>query len=155
MAKFLTLLKQGRLVSALYSQIVPDAYREDAMRVLSITNISRVLPQSIQARYCATFLCRLRGLTFRRSLDPNEGLLLVQPRENRLDAAIHMLFVPMDLAVIWINEAKVVVDVQCARRWRPFYIPAQPARYILEVADSWLSAFHVGDQLNFEEAHRS
>jgi len=125
------------------------------MRILNIKNLSRALPQPIQARYCDSFLCRLRGLTFRRSLAPQEGLLLVQPRENRLDAAIHMLFVPMDLTVVWVNEAKVVVDVQLALHWRPFYIPVQPASYILEVADSWLPAFHIGDQLDFEEAHPS
>ncbi|MEN8172765.1 MAG: DUF192 domain-containing protein [Chloroflexota bacterium] len=123
------------------------------MRVLNIKNISRSLPQPIQARYCDSFLCRLKGLTFRRSLDPQEGLLLVQPRENRLDAAIHMLFVPIDLTVVWVNEARVIVDLKLARRWRPFYIPAQPAKYILEVADSWLPSFQVGDQLDFEEAH--
>jgi uncharacterized membrane protein (UPF0127 family) len=121
------------------------------MVVLNITNLSHSLPEPIYARYCVSFLCRLRGLTFRRSLNPQEALLLVQPRENRLDAAIHMLFVPMDLAVVWINENKVVVDVQRARRWRPFYIPAQPARYILEMSESWLSSFCIGDQLDFEE----
>jgi uncharacterized membrane protein (UPF0127 family) len=94
------------------------------MVVLNITNLSHSLPEPIYARYCVSFLCRLRGLTFRRSLNPQEALLLVQPRENRLDAAIH---------------------------WRPFYIPAQPARYILEMSESWLSSFCIGDQLDFEE----
>jgi len=125
------------------------------MRVLNIKNLSHPLLQPIQARYCDSFLCRLRGLTFKRSLAPQEGLLLVQPRENRLDAAIHMLFVPMDLTVVWVNDAKVVVDVKLALHWRPFYLPLQPARYILEVSDFWLSAFQIGDQLDFEEAHLS
>ncbi len=125
------------------------------MHILNITNSSHSLPQPVQALYCDSFMCRLRGLTFRRSLKPQEGLLLVQPRENRLDAAIHMLFMRIDLTVVWINENKVVVDIQKARRWRPFYVPKQPARYILELADSWLPSFQVGDQLDFEETHLS
>ena len=125
------------------------------MHILSITNISHSLPQPVQAQYCDSFLCRLKGLTFRRSLKPQEGLLLVQPRENRLDASIHMLFMRMDLTIVWINENKIVVDIQKARRWRPYYVPKQPARYILELSESWLSSFQIGDQLGFEEKHLS
>ena len=76
--------------------------------------------------------------------------MLVQSRENRLDAAIHMLFMWVDLAVVWINAAREVVDVQLARRWRPIYVPAQPAMYVLELADGHLEDFKVGDQVRFE-----
>ena len=123
------------------------------MNILSISNLSHDLPQPIQARYCDSFLCRLRGLTFRKSLNPQEGLLLVQSRENRLDAAIHMLFMAMDLTVVWINDKKIVVDIQKMRRWRPFYVPVQPARFILELDESWLPYFRAGDQLDFEETN--
>ena len=51
---------------------------------------------------------------FRSSLANDEGLLLVEARDSRLDTAIHMLFVPMDLAVIWINSKYSVVDTVLA-----------------------------------------
>ena len=49
---------------------------------------------------------------FRRSLAVDEGLLLVQKRENRSESAIHMLFMFIDLTVVWINSAHQVVDVK-------------------------------------------
>lgn len=121
------------------------------MNFVSIRNLNRPDQSPIQVKWCSSFLCRLRGLTFRRSLTDGEALLLVQKRENRSDAAIHMLFVWIDLAVIWINSAHEVVDVQLARRWRPFYIPKAPAQYVLEMSSTRLSEFRQGDNLRFEE----
>jgi len=121
------------------------------MQQVNIYNLSRPQDPAVTAKYCVSFLCRLRGLMFRRSLAPEEGLLLVQSRESRLDAAIHMLFVWVDLAVIWINAASEVVDIKLARRWRLMYVPSRPAMYILELAAGHLEDFKVGDQVKFEK----
>ena len=77
-------------------------------------------------------------------------MLLVQSRDSRLDASIHMLNVWTDLAVIWINNQGIVVDLCTARAWYPFYMPKQPARYILEMAPTRLSEFAIGDIVSFE-----
>ena len=121
------------------------------MQQLLIHNLSVKAVKPVRAVYCKSFLCRLRGLTFRRNLSIDEGLLLVQNRDSRVDAAIHMLGVWMDLAVIWIDSNRVVVDSRLARRWHPIYVPERPARYILEMAAARLNDFHLGDQLSFEE----
>ena len=118
-----------------------------------IYNLTRPNFPPLQTRYCSSFLCRLRGLTFRRSLSSGDGLLLVQNRDSRVDSSIHMLFVWIDLAVVWINNAQQVVDVQLARRWRPAYLPARPARYVLELSSEHLDDFCIGDQLRFEPAN--
>ena len=117
---------------------------------INITNLSRPLALNIQARYCDSFFCRLRGLTFHRSLPDRTGLLLVETRDNRLDASIHMLFMWMDLAVVWIDSSLHVVDVKLARRWRLAYLPQAPARYVLELPVDCQSEFAVGDILKFE-----
>jgi uncharacterized membrane protein (UPF0127 family) len=118
---------------------------------VEIINTSRKLPGPLRARFCDRFACQLRGLTFRRSLAADEGLLLVQARESRLDAAIHMLFMYLDITVVWLDASKQVVDVQLARRWRPYYAPQAPAQYILETGTSWYDNFNVGDQIEFKE----
>jgi len=118
---------------------------------VQIHNTSRKLPGPLWARFCDSFGCQLRGLTFRRSLAEDEGLLLVQARESRMDAAIHMLFMWLDIAVVWLDASKQVVDVKIARRWRPYYVPQAPAQYVLEIATSWYDCFEVGDQIEFEE----
>jgi uncharacterized membrane protein (UPF0127 family) len=89
---------------------------------------------------------------FRRSLPAGEGVLLVQSRDTRMDSAIHMLFMWIDLAVVWITDAGEVVDVKLARRWRPAYVPKRPARYVLEVPTAHLNDFQIGDKIKFEEA---
>jgi uncharacterized protein len=122
------------------------------MNTIQLENLNQPLPTPLQALYCDSFLCRLRGLMFRSSLAPGQGLLLVEGRDSRLDTAIHMLFVFMDLAVIWINSEKVVVDSVLARAWRPAYAPRQPARYILEIHPDRLNEFKIGDKIEFQNA---
>jgi uncharacterized membrane protein (UPF0127 family) len=100
-------------------------------------------------RYCARFTCRLRGLTFRRQLGDDEGLLLVGERESRLDAAIHMLFVFFPIAVVWLDGGGCVVDAQLARPFRPFYVPRASARDVLEGPPSLMESVQVGDYLRF------
>jgi len=105
-----------------------------------------------RVRRCGTFLCRLRGLTFRRALGEGEGLLLVGKRESVGDAAIHMLFVFFPIGVVWLDGDQCVVDVRRARPFRPFYAPRAPAKDILEGPPSLLERVRVGDRLRFGEA---
>jgi uncharacterized membrane protein (UPF0127 family) len=121
------------------------------MKQITIHNLDQPQKFPVRVLYCDTFLCRLKGLTFRRRLQPGQGLLLVQSRDSRLDASIHMLGVFMDLGVIWINNAGQVVDTCLARRWRLVYVPKSAARYILELEPCRLSDFCVGDRVSFED----
>lgn len=120
------------------------------MHQVIVENLSSPRVEPLVARICDSFLCRLFGLSFRRRLSFNEGLLLVQARENRLDASIHMLGVWTDLAVAWINTDREVVDVRLARRWRPAYLPRRPARYVLEMSPARLNDFRTGDEVSFK-----
>ena len=120
------------------------------MHNIRLVNNNQSLPSPLHALYCDSFLCRLRGLMFRSSLASDQGLLLVESRDSRIDTAIHMLFVFMDLAVIWINSEQVVVDTVLARAWRPAYAPHRPARYILEIHPQRLNEFTIGDHVEFQ-----
>ena len=122
------------------------------MKTIRIENKNQVLPAPLRAVYCDSFLCRLRGLMFRSSLAPDEGLLLVEGRDSRIDTAIHMLFVFTDLAVIWINSGYVVVDTVLARAWYPAYAPRQAANYILEIHPDRINEFKIGDSVEFQNA---
>jgi uncharacterized membrane protein (UPF0127 family) len=122
------------------------------MKTIQLENKTQPLPSSLNVGYCDSYLCRLRGLMFRSSLAADKGLLLVESHDSRLNTAIHMLFVFMDLAVIWINSERVVVDSVLARAWRPAYAPRQPARYIMEIHPSRLNEFKIGDVVEFKNA---
>jgi uncharacterized protein len=120
------------------------------MKFVQIKNKSRSVGKPVRARYCSSFFCRLRGLMFQKTLDPYEGLLMVQSRADRVESSIHMLFMMFDLAVVWLDDQYRVVDVQLCRRWRPAYIPAGPARFVLETHTERLSDFTIGDRISVE-----
>lgn len=119
---------------------------------LTIHNQSNPSITPVQAKWCESFLSKLRGYTFRSSLSMDEGLLLVEQRDSRIETSIHMMFVWTDLAVFWINSQNEVVDSVLAKAWRPFYAPARPARYILEIHPNRLGDFKPGDIVDFNHA---
>ena len=121
------------------------------MQRVLVRNLSRDSIQPVAARCCGSFTCRLRGMTFRRSLAAQDALLLVGASDSRLEASIHMLGVLVDLAVVWIDSHHEVVDVRLAHRWRSVYLPQQPARYVLEMHAQRLDDFRVGDRVSIEE----
>ncbi|MGC9349047.1 MAG: DUF192 domain-containing protein, partial [Anaerolineae bacterium] len=104
----------------------------------------------LRVRRCDTFVCRLRGLTFRRELPEGEGLLFVEPRESRLGTAIHMLFVFFPIGVVWLNAEGIVVDRVVAYPFRPFYAPSAPASYFLEGPPALVDWVSEGEKLRLE-----
>jgi uncharacterized membrane protein (UPF0127 family) len=117
-----------------------------------VQNLNHALPKPARIRICDSFAGRLRGLMFRAALRRDEGLLLVGARDSRLDSAIHMLFVPFDLAVFWIDGSMQVVDKVMARAWHPAYVPSRPARYVLELHPELYSAYEVGNKVEIIDA---
>lgn len=121
-------------------------------RFIHIHNLTKPIEQPARAGYCDSFFCKLRGLMFRPRLDFNAGLLLVEKRDSRLDTSIHMLFVPFDLAVFWINSDMKVVDKVIAKSWRPAYLPKEEARYTLEIHPDRWTDYKIGDMVEFKDA---
>lgn len=103
-----------------------------------------------RARWCDGFASKLRGFLFRRTLDEGEGLVLVEGRDSRVSTAIHMLFVFLDLGVVWVDDGGEVVDTVRARPWRLSYAPQAPARYVIETHPDVLRNVAVGDHVRFE-----
>jgi len=119
-------------------------------RPIHVHNLTHALSAPAQVGFCDSFLCRLRGLMFRPSLGRDEGLLLVEGRDSRLDSSIHMFFVPFDLAVFWIDSSLTVVDKVIAKSWKPAYLPKAPARYILEIHPDRWEDYQIGDKVEFK-----
>lgn len=121
-------------------------------KIITVVNKDREISSPLQIRYCDTFLTQLRGFTLRSGISPEEGLLLVGKRDSRVDSSIHMLFVPFDLSVIWINSAMQVVDKVLAKSWRPAYFSKEPAKYVLEIHPERWGDFEVSDGVEFKDA---
>ena len=117
----------------------------------SIVNLSRSGEQIAKVRWCQSFLCRLRGLTFRRSLEQGEGLLLVERSESRSNTAIHMWMVLFPITAVWLDKDFQVVDMKLAKPWR-VYIPSEPAMYVLEGSAEMMQRLSLGDRLAWRDA---
>ena len=121
-------------------------------KTITVQNKSRAITGPLRIQYCDTFFTQLRGLSFRSRLGLDEGLLLVGKRDSRIDSSIHMLFVPFDLSVIWIDSNMQVVDKILAKSWRPAYFSKQPAKYVLEVHPRRWKDFEIGESVEFKNA---
>jgi hypothetical protein len=121
-------------------------------RPVFVHNLGRPLASPARVGYCDSFACRLQGLMLRAQLAQDEGLLLVEKRDARLDSAIHMLFVRFDLAVFWLNSGQRVVDKVLARAWHPVYVPKAPARFILELHPARWDDYQIGDAVEIKNA---
>ena len=118
--------------------------------IVRISNASRPNNRPVTAKICRSFGCRFKGLMFQKTLGDEEGLLLVLDRPSRLDAGIHMLFMRMDLAVVWIDENGVVVDARKAYKWRSLQVPRAAARFTLELPLETAGLFRIGDEVHFD-----
>lgn len=88
---------------------------------------------------------------FRSRLNPDDGLLLVEKRDSRIDTSIHMFFVPFDIAVFWINSEMTVVDKIIAKSWRPVYVPKADAKFTLEIHPDRFRDYEIGDKVDFRD----
>ncbi len=120
------------------------------LQIITINNLTKTIEKTAQVGYCDTFPCKLRGLMFRKRLSLNEGLLLVEKRDSRLDTSIHMFFVPFDLAVFWINAEMTVVDKVIAKSWHPAYFPKADAKFTLEIHPDHFGDYEIGDKVEFK-----
>ncbi|MBI2530471.1 MAG: DUF192 domain-containing protein [Candidatus Diapherotrites archaeon] len=101
-----------------------------------------------KAKLAKTSAQRMRGLMFSRR--PDYALILCMPRESRLGAAIHMLFVFYPIDVLFLNSKKQVVDK--ALGLRPFalnYAPKRAAKYVVELPEGLGKKARIGDLLDF------
>ena len=88
---------------------------------------------------------------FTKALNPDQGVILVEDTESRINTSIHMLFMNFDLTILWVNAQMIVVDKVLAKKWAPFYFPKAPAQYVVELHPSQFSHFSIGDTLVMSE----
>lgn len=107
-----------------------------------------------RAKWCQSFWCHFRGLQFVFHLPDDEGLLFVTSTDSIVNTSIHMLFMFMEIGVVWVDSAGKVVDKKLAKPWRLLYAPQQAARYYIEARPSILDRVEIGDMLSFDEEVR-
>lgn len=119
------------------------------MTTLRISNLSKPIT-TVETTLADSFFSKFLGLMFRKSISFDDGLLLAENSESRINTSIHMLFMNFDICAIWINNKYQVVDVRHAKKWHLAYFPQSAAQFVLELNTSRLQDFAIGDQLQFE-----
>jgi uncharacterized membrane protein (UPF0127 family) len=101
------------------------------------------------AEMADSFFSRFRGLMLKKNLE--RGLILKIPvGRGRRGSAIHMFFMRIPLDLVFLDEAKMVVDTVTLKPWQT-YTPKAPARYVIEFKTGVLtsSSTEIGDELDF------
>ena len=116
------------------------------MKIVKIRN-SKMPFSVVNVKVCDTFFSRFLGLMFSRKLEQDEGIILVEKKESRINATIHMMFMNYDITVLWLDEDMVIVDKVLAKKWAPMVIPKKPAQFIMELHHTKFGEYSIGDRL--------
>ena len=98
----------------------------------------------VKVEIAADEASRARGLMFRRSLDPDHGMLFVFP--NSEEQVFWMHNTPLALDLIFLDETRAVVGVvaNAAPQTDTPRTVGKPSRYVVEVAGGEAAAHGVG-----------
>jgi hypothetical protein len=92
----------------------------------------------IRAEVANAFETRARGLMYRQSLGPNQGMLFVFPVLER--HCMWMKNTPLPLSVAFIDEGGEVVSIsEMAPHTEDSHCAARPARFALEMSKGWFA----------------
>ena len=108
----------------------------------------------IPVELATTSASQQKGLSGRKSLDADKGMLFVFARPDRYRFWMPDMHFALDM--IWIQDGKVAdIDENVSNDFNPaapkFYSPSSPVRYVLEVnaGFSLRHGIHVGDAVIF------
>jgi len=90
---------------------------------------------------------------FSKQIPLDQGIILVENKESKINTSIHMMFMNYNLTVLWLDEKLVVVDKVLAKRWFPIYFPKAQAQYVVELHSAQFPNFAIGDQLFLPDFH--
>ncbi len=108
----------------------------------------------VQAEVVYSEVDRERGLMFRQILPQNQGMLFVFDRPESARFWMKNVSIPLD--IIWIDQAKNVVDLKldarpCRGEPCETFLPRVPSLYVLEVNSGFVRQYgiSIGDKVKF------
>jgi uncharacterized membrane protein (UPF0127 family) len=116
--------------------------------ILSNQTNPKILPLTL--KYCDSFLSKFKGLMFINNLPPQEGIILVDSSESKINSSIHMFFMNFNITVLWLTKDLTICDKALAKKWRPAYFPAQAAKFVVEISENEYSNYAIGDILDIK-----
>jgi uncharacterized membrane protein (UPF0127 family) len=98
----------------------------------------RLKDQTLQVELALTPAEQQQGLMFRKSMEPNHGMLFVFHEEQTLGFWMRNTYLPLSIA--YLNAERKIVDIQDMQPLsEQIHRSSQPAKYALEVNQGWFS----------------
>lgn len=130
----------GCLLGILLLVVAVDAFSY----IYSKSNLT-INGYTLQVEEAKTSLQQQRGLSGRKSIAENQGMLFIFPEEKRLSFWMHKMLMPIDM--IWLNAQYQVVSIKenvppCVQnKVCPNY--AADGQYVLETQAGFVTKHHV------------
>ncbi len=93
---------------------------------------------------------QFKGLMFESKQNFDYALVFPFPRETRIGASIHMMFVFFPIAAVYLDSKMIVVDIAFLNPFALNYTPKKPSTFLIEMPVSAGKKISVGDKLSFK-----
>jgi len=144
--------RRAGLAIAVVAVVAGHVTAAQAQRLRPTATIAFAGGVQVQAEIVDTPQAVERGLMFRESLGPNEGMLFIFEKTGFYPFWMKNTLIPLD--IIWIDEQWRIVSIAesvppCHADPCPTYPPAGDARYVVEASAGFAKAHGVrrGDRL--------
>jgi uncharacterized membrane protein (UPF0127 family) len=148
---FLGAEKSVSEISAAPSPVAPMPQETSANQASPMVQIAAT---KIPVEIATSSAAHQKGLSGRRLLDADRGMLFIFSRPDRYRFWMPDMYFPLDM--IWIQDNKVVdIDKDVSNEFNPaapkFYTPSSAVRYVLEVnaGFSMRHGIRIGDAVTF------
>ena len=102
-----------------------------------------------KVRHAKTPWQRVRGLMFEDAKKFDYALVFEFPRESKLGASLHMIFVFFPIDVLFLDKNKKVVDKVPLFPFNPNYTPKKPAKFVVELPHGKAAKVKEGDRIDW------
>lgn len=144
MKKLIVLLSAVVLFIVLLVTLAAKKPKVDNTTSIEITPTLVIGGEKINVELANTPEKRSLGLSNRKSLNENEGMLFIFDKQD-INPAFWMKDMNFSIDIIWINDEKIVQidkgvpapEPQTPETKLPLYRPAQPIDYVLEVTSGF------------------
>ena len=94
---------------------------------------------------------RFKGLMFEKKENFDYALVFELPRESRIGASVHMMFVFFPIGIVFLDSKKRVVDKAILNPWKLNYTPKKRSKYFVELPPEKEKLFSIGNILTWNQ----
>ena len=102
-----------------------------------------------KVKHANTSWQRTKGLMFEDIKQFDYALVFDFPKESKIGASLHMVFVFFPIDVLFLDKEKNVVDKVTLLPFTPNYTPKKAAKYVIEMPEDKAKKVKIGSVLSW------